>query len=363
MKKLSKVSSVILATVMAMSLMTGCGSTDETSKESDVTETQPATEATTEEATTEEATEVTTEEATAEVEAPALKVGISLANSDEFTASLTENYELEAKNYNIETIITNAAGDVPTQLSNVESLIAQQPDVIILRCIDAEQADTLVQMVKEAGIPCIVDETQPATNRDYDLNVMGNQETHGLIIGDYLQQYLDANEDVTLNMLYINGGTSDNIRKRMTGIFEMCTSERLVQVGDELGEWSATKAQEITEAYLTSHPEMNLICCANDEMALAVIETLKSAGRDDIMVFGVDGSSESAANAIREGTLTGTSRNDTAISIKLIFESCSKLVNGEAIEFDDVENKQIDPKAYVLVTKENVESYVYSSSN
>ena len=290
-------------------------------------------------------------------EAP-IKVGIAHALTDDFTENLRKIQESKAEEYGVEVTFTNAGGDVSNQIANVEAMIAQHPDVIVLRCIDAQTGDTLVEMVHAAGIPCIVDETQPENSRDYDVNIMGDQSVHGNLIGEYLQTYLDANPDVTLNMLYINGGTSENIRKRMTGIFDTCTSDRLVLIGDELGSWSASTAQEITEAYLTSHPEMNIIACANDEMALGVIETLKSAGKlDDIMVFGVDGS-ESGQVAVKAGEMEGTTLNDVSISVGVLYECCVKLANGESVEdmLTNAELKVIDPKAYVLLTGENIDT-------
>lgn len=287
-----------------------------------------------------------------------LKVGISLALTDDFTENLRVLEEAEAAERGIEVTFTNAGGDASMQIANVEALIAQQPDIIVLRCLDGEVGDTLVEMVHNAGIPCIIDETLPNNNRDYDVNIAGNQSIHGNLIGTYLQTYLDANPDVTLNLLYINGGTSDNIRKRMNGIFETCTSDRLVQIGDELGSWSAATAQEITEAYLTSHPEMNLIACANDEMALGVIETLKGAGKlDEIMVFGVDGS-VSGQESVKAGELHGTTLNDVSISVDWIFDCCEMIAAGEDIAalYTDAANKVIDPKAFILLTAENIDT-------
>lgn len=286
-----------------------------------------------------------------------IKVGIAHALTDDFTEHLRKVEEAEAEKFGLDVTFTNAGGDISTQMANVEALISQKPDVIILRCIDAEICDTLTQMVHDAGIPCIVDETKPKTNRDYDVNVAGNQKVHGNLIGKYLQNYLDDNPDKTLYMLYINGGTSENIRGRMTGIFETCTSDRLIQIGDELGSWSASTAQEITEAYLTSHPEMNLIVCANDEMALGVIETLKSAGKlDEIMVFGVDGTKSGQA-AVRAGELKGTTLNDVSIAVDVLFDCAVKLHNGEDITgmFTNPVDKEIDPKAYILLTAENID--------
>lgn len=303
--------------------------------------------------------EATEEPTVAPSEAPAeepIVVGIATANADEFTANLESLYTSLAPDYNIEPHIVNASGDISTQISNVESLIAAGPDVIVLRCIDADIGDTLVSMVKEAGIACIVDETLPTTNTDYDVNVAGDQIIHGNLIGMYLQEYLEANPDETVNLLYINGGTSENIRKRMTGIFEACASDRLVQIGDELGSWSASTAQEITEAYLTSHPEVNAIACANDEMALGVISALKAAHKlDEVMVFGVDGS-ESGQAAIKSGEMTATTLNKISTNVEIIYDCAVSLAKGEALEYTDPATKQIDPKAYVLLTADNIDT-------
>ena len=330
---MKKLIALLLALVMVLSLA-ACGTSD-----------APATEAPKAETPADTPADKPVEEPAAKT----LKVGIALALTDDFTENLRALEEAAAAERGIDVTFTNAGGDASMQIANVEALIAQQPDVIVLRCIDAETGDTLVEMVHAAGIPCIVDETMPTNNRDYNANIAGNQSIHGNLIGTYLQTYLDANPDVTLNMLYINGGTSDNIRKRMNGIFETCTSDRL-------GSWSAATAQEITEAYLTSHPEMNLICCANDEMALGVIETLKGAGKlDEIMVFGVDGS-VSGQESVKAGELHGTTFNDVSIAVGIIFDCCEKVAAGEDLSalYSDAANKTIDPKAYILLTAENI---------
>ena len=278
--------------------------------------------------------------------------------ADDFTENMRRLYEGMAGGYGIDIVsISNAAGDASTQIANVEALIAVKPDVIILRAVDAEVGDTLVEMIHSAGVPVVVDETKPSTSRDYDANVAGNQYVHGHLIGEHLDAYLKEHTDVTLNMLYINGGTSDNIRRRMNGILDIVgNNSRFNLIGDELGSWSALTAQEITEAYLTSHPEMNLIACANDEMALGVIETLKAAGKlKDIMVFGVDGT-ESGQRAVKAGELTGTTLNDVTISVNIIYDLCLKLAAGEDVSgmFSNPADKEIDPKAYILLTAANI---------
>ena len=277
-----------------------------------------------------------------------IKVGIVLANADEFTQKLEGYYKDYASDYNIEPIITNASGDSSTQLADMESVIAQNPDVIIIRSVDAETGDALCDMASAANIPVLVDESAPETSKDYAVVFTGQQTTHGEMIGTAIMNYLDENPDETLYLGYINGGTSDFVRGRMTGIFTTAAAAledgRLIfneEVGDKLGSWSATTAAEITEAWLTSNPEINVIACANDEMALGVIETLETAGvLDEFLVFGVDGT-EAGQAAIRAGKLTGTTFQDSRIAVNVMYEYAVRIYNGETFNAESVDPKII----------------------
>ena len=278
----------------------------------------------------------------------AIKVGIVLANADEFTQKLEGFYKSYAPDYNIEPIITNAGGDSSTQLADMESVIAQNPDVIIIRSVDAQTGDALCEMAEAASIPVLIDESAPDTATSYAVVFTGKQTTHGEMIGTAIMNYLDEHPGETLYLGYINGGTSDFVRGRMTGIFTTAAPAlddgRLVfneEVGDKLGSWSATTAAEITEAWLTSNPEINVIACANDEMALGVIETLETAGvLDRFLVFGVDGT-EAGQAAIRAGKLTGTTFQDSRIAVNVIYEYAVKIYNGETFNAVTVDPKII----------------------
>lgn len=306
------------------------------------------------------ATPPTQPEGNGQQDAGEIRVGIALPNHDDFTENLRGVYERMAPDFGITLNITNAGGDASTQISNVEALIAQRPDLIILRAVNAEIGDTLTEMIYDAGIPAIIDGHRPLTSALFEAHVVGNQYTHGRVIGEYLQAYLDANPGSELNLLFINGGTDEIVRRRMNGIFHTAPGVNLI--GDELGAWSPSTAQEITEAYLISRPEMNVIGAANDEMALAVIEILRGAGRlDDIMVFGIDGS-QSGQAAVRSGEMTGTSFNNVAITVDLIYQIAVMIINGEDFShlFTDAERKEIDPGAFVLLTAGTIDEIIGS---
>ena len=57
---------------------------------------------------------------------------------------------------NIEMIFTNANGSAEKQLSDIDSLIVQKPDVIVIRVVDPDSGVSCVEAVKNAGIPCVI---------------------------------------------------------------------------------------------------------------------------------------------------------------------------------------------------------------
>jgi ribose transport system substrate-binding protein len=59
----------------------------------------------------------------------------------------------EAKGWNV--VSTNAASDASKLIADVESLIAQSPDVIVITAVDAAAALPAAEAVKAAGIPSL----------------------------------------------------------------------------------------------------------------------------------------------------------------------------------------------------------------
>ncbi len=74
------------------------------------------------------------------------------------------------------------------------------------------------------------------------------------------------------------------------------------------GDWNPQTAQDLTNTWLNKYGAENIdaIVCANDEMALAVVETLKAEGLNGkIKVTGFDGIQD-AVSAIQAGDMYGT---------------------------------------------------------
>jgi ribose transport system substrate-binding protein len=70
----------------------------------------------------------------------------------------------------------------------------------------------------------------------------------------------------------------------------------------ETANWKIDEAVTVTSRIFAQHPDVNLLFCANDMMALGAIQYLQGAGKAHVQVAGFDALAE-AVNAIREGRL------------------------------------------------------------
>lgn len=339
-----------LALILALSLLLGlaaCG-----------TETKSTTPAATDAPAVSEASAAQPEEAKQVV-----TIGVLLARADEFNLALEAAWKaIDEARDDVEVIVNVAQDSQANQIAAAESMIAQGVDAICVRAVDNTAASDMVKAIKAAGITVVMDEGIPdeCTVDDYDVYVKSENIEHGSNVGKYLAQWIEAHPDQQLYLGYIQGTEAVTTRPRHDGIYEIVTEEQVIELDYQLGEWKADKAASIAEGWLTAYPEMNVIACANDTMACAVVETLKAANINvgtDFLVFGVDGD-VNALNLIKEGTLNATSAQDARISAKMMCDAAVKIVTGEAVEFDDAELKSINPHMITLVTAENVDQFL-----
>jgi ribose transport system substrate-binding protein len=73
----------------------------------------------------------------------------------------------------------------------------------------------------------------------------------------------------------------------------------------ETANWKIDEAFTVTSKIFDEHPDVNLLFCANDMMALGAIQYLQGAGKTNVKVAGFDALAE-AVKAIRDGKLQAT---------------------------------------------------------
>lgn len=284
-----------------------------------------------------------------------LLIGMSMNALDEYQTEWYGYLEEAANKAGIKILMTNAEGKVDKQLSDIESLIANNCDVIIIRATDSAGVVSGFEACAEAGIPTI--DSGFGSNYEDTLKILSSQVFLCNLQADYCLDWLEQHPDETLKCGYIWGvqGVSST-QDRYDGWHDKLMANangRAEVLAEKVCNWSATETMAAVEDWVQAYPEMNCIVAMSDEMALAASNVLQAAGigLDKCIVVGIDGS-PAAQEALRAGTLSATVYTSKRADAALTFEYAVRVAKGE-----DLRGQTVDPgnEISALMTADNLD--------
>ena len=102
-------------------------------------------------------------------------------------------------------------------------------------------------------------------------------------------------------------------------------------IGNQNGDWDRTRAKEVADIWLRQFPNLKAIYCANDTMAMGVLEAVRSVGKlGQVLVVGCDGVSE-ALSSIKAGELSATVNNYPFYMSQVGIEMILRMLSGQDI--------------------------------
>ena len=262
----------------------------------------------------------------------------------------------------------DGAGNQSQQTDQINTAIANGANLLIVNIVETSSPDAAqnaVEAERTAGIPIIF------FNREVSNEVVNSYEKcafvgtdapeaghmQGKLVGDYLLANYDAvdlNGDGTISYVMFKGqeGNAEAEARTQFGVEDAnavltaagkpelvyynasATDKYLVDQG---GKWSAQAANDYMSSILSEYSETNgnmveLIICNNDGMAEGAVSALQGAGYNTgdgktIPVFGVD-ATDSAKQLINEGKMTGTIKQDAEGMASTIVNLVSSVKNG-----------------------------------
>ena len=244
--------------------------------------------------------------------------------------------------------------DASAQLELFEQAIADDAAFIVCDNAGADASIEAVQAAYDAGIPTFL--------VDREINETGIAAAQ--IVADNAQGAAGIAEEFVEAMNYegqyaeILGLESDtNCAVRSENFHSVIDQyEDMEMVAQQSADWDQTEAYEVTESILQSNPEITGIICGNDTMACGTVQACIDAGREDIIIIGVDGSPDAAAY-IESGNMLGTALQQIAYITELAVEQGDAYLNGTAPE----EEKQLIE--CIVITADNVanlDTFVYT---
>lgn len=137
------------------------------------------------------------------------------------------------------------------------------------------------------------------------------------------------------NIVYVNGAATDNNAALFKSGYEKALEPKIADgtyklVGDQSGEWDATKAGKVfDQMYTANGGKIDGVVSANDTMAGGIIARLKANNaQGKIPVTGQDASVEGLQN-ILQGFQCGTVYKNTALEAKAAADLAIALIEGD----------------------------------
>ena len=216
-------------------------------------------------------------------------------------------------------------------------MLQKKPAAMITAAINSTILLPCLKQANEMKIP-VVDldnNLDPAITKkagvDVAFHIGSDNEAAGAKGADYLVSVLG--KDAKGPVLVIEG-LSGNItgEKRARGFAAELkkAAPGLTIVASLPGDWDSLKAANITNDTLQRNPDLVAIFCANDDMALGAVEAARAAGKDKLIVIGVDGNTN-AVKSILAGRLNASVAQLPYLVGMQAVEDAKKVLAGEKV--------------------------------
>ncbi len=281
--------------------------------------------------------------------AKTLKIGVTFPILDQFLQKVADGITAEAKAKGVEVTIVAAEEKTDVQLGQVENFVSQKVDGIIVVPVDTDAAGPMTDAATAAGIPLVYVNRRPSDLPEGVPYVGSDSLYAGTVEMEALAKLAGGKGNVVI----LQGDPANEAAQlRTKGCNDVVAKNPGMKVTKtQAGNWYREKGLSITENWLQSGDQIDVICANNDEMALGAIQALKNAKLlDKVFVGGVDATSDALA-AMTAGELEVTVFQDAKGQGGGGIDAVVKLINGETVE-------AVVDIPYVLVTPDNMADFV-----
>lgn len=273
-----------------------------------------------------------------------------------FDNLLMEKAKARCDEIGVNFVSQDAQADNMMQIDQINALIAQGVDGIVVNLVTTDSAPTISQACNDAGVPLVYcnmfpwGEAKDENVPEGEHYVGSVEDDAGRLQGERLLELI-GDQEVGVCILMGPHGSSGALG-RTNGNHEVLDNAANVTILDEqTAEWLREEAMTMSQNWITAHGDkLNVILANNDEMALGAVSACKEAGRDDIIIMGVDATND-GLTGVKNGEMAATVLQDATNQAGTSVDVCLSLIKGEDVE-------RITWIPFVLVTPDDVDSYL-----
>lgn len=263
-------------------------------------------------------------------------IGFSVSTlNNPFFVALSEGAKEKAKEAGAELIVVDAGDEAAKQASDIEDLISKNISVLIVNPVDSDAVAPAVKDAVAKGIK-VISVDRVVNGVDVDCAIASDNVEGARMATEYLVSLIG--EGAKVAELEGVSGASATI-DRGEG-FHIVADKQLDVVSKQTANFNRSEGMTVMENMLQADAAIKGVFAHNDEMALGAVEAI---GSKDIVVVGFD-ATDDAQNAIKAGRMAATVAQKPDLMGATAVETALKLIDGETVE------KEI-PVEVELITK------------
>jgi ribose transport system substrate-binding protein len=256
---------------------------------------------------------------------------IACTYETEWHSTVAESAEAYATELGLRVSTFDSEINVDRQITGIESFVNDGVDVLVICLFDPPSVLSALEEAAAAGVKIV----QYAGRQLADLGgvtISVEDRDMGLAAGAYAAELINAELDGTASVAILDYPDVANVVVRADAIRESLEADapEATIVGNYLG---GTPDNGLTsmETALIEHPEINVVVSINDAGALGALQAIENAGRDDVIIVGIDAETQ-AVELIKEGGMyRGTVDTSPARTGELTINAAVKLLAGVEI--------------------------------
>mgnify|MGYP005853508527 FL=1 len=305
-----------------------------------------------------------TTQAAAENGEKTYKVGISMFVMDAGMTALSGLMKetLEQADIPIEVFITSADSSTDKQNADVEDLVTKGCDLIWIQGFDRDAIVSSLESAYDAGVKLALGAVANSDSYTYRYCNASDEQTGYMQADWFIENYLKKNPDKTYKIAMCNGtmSTASGAGRRNGVVWGLeasgCSNYEIVVEQDN--NYITETAQAWAEGLMTSHPEVDVVFCGNDDMAMGVTNAIDAVGRTgEIVVLGTDGQ-DVGLSLMQEGKMAATVRMNVMEIGVAMADSMIQCLKGTLEVGEDKVSYADASKIYTMVDESNYASFL-----
>jgi ribose transport system substrate-binding protein len=254
--------------------------------------------------------------------------------------------QMEAKGMDPATqlVTVDADSDQATMNNYVYDLINQGVDAIILAPMDCTAVTEALQACADANIPVInVDTAVDRTDLVVSVIASDNYGA-GVQCAEDMMKKLEKGSKIYV----MNQPSGSACVQREQGFLDTAGDYfQILGTSDTSGDTATTLP--VAEDAITADKDIAGFFCINDMAALGCVQACAAAGRDDIVVYGVDGNPD-FMGYVGDGSATGSSAQQPSVIGGNAVDAALAYLAGETVETEIV-------VPVTLITQDNIADF------